>query len=111
MGRGNGSFGTSSGHLCHREHDLPSALHRRRDQADDRLPATSPWLRRQPAGYQWHDIMSMIGEYRLASTAVDIEALELAQGNRRYLIVCGCTGGYGGPTRGRRDRGGRRIKV
>ena len=29
------------------------------------------------------DIMGMIGEYRLASTAVDIEALELAQRGRR----------------------------
>ena len=29
------------------------------------------------------DIMGMIGEYRLVSTAVDIEALELAQRSRR----------------------------
>jgi hypothetical protein len=43
-------------HDCHSatKGGLPSALHRRRDQADDRLPANPTWLRRQPTGYQCH---------------------------------------------------------
>jgi hypothetical protein len=43
-------------HDCHSatEGGLPSALHRRRNQADDRLSANSTRLRRQSAGYQCH---------------------------------------------------------
>jgi hypothetical protein len=61
------------------------------------------------------DIMGMIGEYRLASTAVDIEALELAQRSRRISDRLRLHGRLrrrrSGPLQGRTDGGGRRIKV
>jgi hypothetical protein len=61
------------------------------------------------------DIMGIIGKYRLASTAVNIEALELAQRSRRISDRLRLRGRLrrrrSGLLQGRPERGGCRIKV
>jgi hypothetical protein len=104
-------------HDCHSatEGGLPSALHRRRDQADDRLPANPRGSDGSRPAISATDIMGMIGKYRLASTAADIQALELAQRSRRISDRLRLNGRLrlrrSGPRQGRTDRGGYRIKV
>jgi len=77
--------------------------------AATRLTIGCPSVQRGPDGRRpaisATDVMGMIGEYRLASAAVDIEAEELARRTRRIageLRLCGLLGRRGSRNSGRR---------
>jgi hypothetical protein len=64
-----------------------------------------------PPAIKAADIIGMIGEYRFASTAVDIEALELAQRSRRISDRLRLHGRLRWRASARAKRSGRRIEV
>jgi hypothetical protein len=104
-------------HDCHSatEGGLPSALHRRRDQVDDRLPANSTWLRRQPTGYQCHgyhghDRRVSLGLDRRGHRGDRAGAAQPAD-IRSFAAARAVTAASQRALQGQADRGGRRIKV